>query len=377
LINWLTTGGIERWLLQMAAQIDRSVYAIDFCCKGTSTGELAYIAKEHGAQVWHLPLDAPHVRYLSGLRALIKKEGYELIHNHLAVYAGAPTILARAMSLPSIVSFHNTDHASDVLSSGPARAARAAYGEVSIRTAVQLADLVTGCSEGVSQAHIKRYGAPPARTRTLYYGVSVPTPLDTATRQHVRAGIGVGSQVPLIMHIGRMSPQKNHSGLLEIFRRTLHHLPDAMLVLVGDGPLRPEIEAQIAAANLQANVRVLGIRNDVEQLFGAADLLLLPSLWEGLGMVVIEAGAASVPSIGSDVPGIREAIVHGKTGLLAPAEDVDSFVKYVRLVFENPQLRHQLGQQAHQRVAAQFSREASARNVCALYDTCLNPNQRY
>jgi glycosyltransferase involved in cell wall biosynthesis len=371
LINWLTTGGIERWLLQMIQTVDRDRYAMDVCCKGASVGALAPIAEAAGARIWHIPFDATHVRYAYRLQSLIQQQGYDIVHNHLAVYAGMPTMVARRLHKPTVVSFHNTSHASDVLSNPLLRLARDGYGHLSIKLATQLADVVTGCSQDVVDSHMRQYGIDPAKTRVLYYGVDMSPRMEQEQRAAVRREIDVPEDAPMIVHIGRFAEQKNHFGLLEIAKKLRASHPAAVFVLVGDGKLRSAVEEKVAQEGLQSMVRFLGIRNDVDRILGASDMLLLPSFWEGFGMVAIEANAASIPVVASDVDGLREAVIHGKTGFLLPVESTDAFVDTIRVLVENADLRRELGQNGRQHVEKTFSRFVSADNLCQLYDRCL------
>ena len=103
--------------------------------------------------------------------------------------------------------------------------------------------------------------------------------------------------VPLIGHVGRFTRQKNHQFLIEVFASLLQKIPTAHLVLVGDGLLRPEIEALIKAKGIHSNVHLLGVREDVPEIMGALDLFLFPSFYEGLGIVLVEAQAAGVPCL--------------------------------------------------------------------------------
>jgi glycosyltransferase EpsF len=371
LIHWLTTGGIERWLISMLQEIDRERYQMDICCKGSGVGELAPVAGSLGANVWHIPLDWTHVRYAYQLQALIRQQGYDIVNNHLAVYAGMPTLVAKLSRVPTIVSFHNTDLSTDVIFNPMLRAIRDIYSQLSIPLAVRLADVVTGCSEGVIRTMADQYGVSHTKARVLYYGVDVPSPPDAGQRAAVRREIGVPEEAPLIVHIGRFAPQKNHGGLLKIAKQVLTHYPSTMFVLVGDGSLRPAIESEILASNLSPSVRLLGIRQDVERILGASDVLLIPSLWEGFGLVAIEANAVGIPVVGSDVPGLREAVENGETGILLPVDSTDAFVKALGRLISDATLRNKMGEAGRQRVLSRFSRRVSALRLSELYDECL------
>lgn len=157
----------------------------------------------------------------------------------------------------------------------------------------------------------------------------------------------------VLLHVGSFTPEKNHAGLLRIFAnirqqsgRPLH------LVLVGDGPLRPEIQA---TAQNDPAVQFLGVRSDVSQLMAAADLLLLPSLTEGIPGVILEAGAQSLPTVAYDVGGVREVVKDGQSGrLISPGEE-RCFEQAALELCQDDNLRRRTGSAAREHVLAGFS----------------------
>lgn len=376
LINWLTTGGIERWILQMIEEMDRSRYELDVLCKGKSTGPLAHIAEANGARVWHVPMDWAHVRFASRLRKLIRDEGYDIVHNHLTVYSGLPTLVSTSLGVPTIVSFHNMAHKSSVFSNPLLLKARSLYGSVSIPLAIRLADRVTGCSEDVVRFHEEKYHIPSEKTRVVYYGVDIPPRMTASQRAEFRRELGVPADAPLLLHVGRLAPQKNHAGLLRMMKHLLLTHPTARLLLVGGGILQDEIAAQVRELGLQQHVHLLGVRQDVERIMSVSDIFVLPSIWEGFGLVAIEASAAGIPVVGSDVPGLREAVRHGETGFLLPGEDHTLFVNTLRTLLDADALRTRLGEAGRQHVLAKFSRRASSAGLSALYDECIRAGSR-
>jgi glycosyltransferase EpsF len=106
---------------------------------------------------------------------------------------------------------------------------------------------------------------------------------------------------PLIGHVGRFNTPKNHSFLIDVFSCLLKQIPEANLVLVGDGPLRADIEQLIRDKGIENQVHFLGMREDVPEILGALDVFLFPSLYEGLGLALVEAQAAGIPSVASDM----------------------------------------------------------------------------
>ncbi|OOG68180.1 glycosyltransferase family 4 protein [Algoriphagus sp. A40] len=127
---------------------------------------------------------------------------------------------------------------------------------------------------------------------------------------------------PFLIHIGSFVPEKNHAGLLRIFRRLNKLFPSLRLVLCGDGPLRTKIEDQISP-----EIIILGSRQDINTILPHAKALLLPSLIEGLPGVILEAMASKVPVIAYDTGGVSEVVIHGQTGFLIPIGDESQFAE--------------------------------------------------
>src|SRR5207248_3814804 len=125
--------------------------------------------------------------------------------------------------------------------------------------------------------------------------------------------------------------------------RVVAQEPHARLVLVGDGPERAGVEAQVRELNLGEKVRFLGTRKDVAQLLHGADLFLLTSVSEGIPLTVIEAMAAGLPVVATDVGGLREVVADGLTGLLAPAKDAAALADCVWRLAGDPELRRRMG----------------------------------
>lgn len=137
---------------------------------------------------------------------------------------------------------------------------------------------------------------------------------------------------PVFIHIGGLTFEKNHQGLLRIFARYIREEKKGTLLLAGDGPLRKEIETTIRESALGAHVKVLGNRTDVMNLLSGADTLLLPSIIEGLPAVILEAFLCKVPVVAYDVGGIREVVKPNETGWLVEKNDEESFLAAMKEV---------------------------------------------
>ena len=136
------------------------------------------------------------------------------------------------------------------------------------------------------------------------------------------------------------------------------------LVLVGEGPNARAIETEIERLQLQPHVRLLGLRHDVPKMLAAADLFLLTSISEGIPLTVIEAMAAGLPVVSTNVGGVPEIVVEGQTGLLAPSGDAAGLAAAVSRLAGDAALRKQMGEAGRQRAAEVFS----ADKMHAAYD---------
>jgi len=140
------------------------------------------------------------------------------------------------------------------------------------------------------------------RWRVLYCGIDLAPFEHQVDSMTIRAELGIPQNAFVVGHVGRFDEQKNHAFLLDIFGELASREPDAFLLLVGDGPLRSAIEDRVAREGLADRVLLAGTRGDVPQLMmGAMDLFLLPSLFEGLPLVLMETQAAGLPCVVSDV----------------------------------------------------------------------------
>jgi len=370
LITWLSPGGIEKWLLTMLSQVDRSQYAMDFCCKGASPGKLAHVARDMGAEVVHCPLTAPHVGFGRKFKSIVKRGEYDIVHNHLETYSGYPVWLSRQVGVPVITSFHNTSFAPQTWTQLPGlRTLRSIYSRLSIDYALNNSNFLTGCSRSVASSLGARHRAQ-NEFRILHYGVeSLPTPQESE-RQAFRVNMGWAADSPVVVHVGRFFEQKNHVGVVETFARVKSRVPSAKLLLIGDGPLRPRIVLEIKRLGLETAVTLLGVRTDARELVAMCDVFLFPSLHEGFGLAALEANAAGLPVVGTNIPGLNEAVVDGKTSLLHEIEDAQGLAGSVIDLLKNRDYARRLGEAGRERAREDFSVAASASRLTDLYDEC-------
>lgn len=371
LITSLNRGGIETWLISMLREIPRSKCQMDVCCKGTDIGPLVSLAEQAGAKVIPCPLGPAHVGFAAKLQRILKEGKYDILHNHLHVYSGFPVWVAHQVKVPVITSFHNTHFGPETsLTRLPIiRQMRSLYSVISMGYALRNSDLVTGCSQGVINSLDPDGQKLQTRSRVLYYGVNIPelpTPQECA---ELRKSFGWDADTPIILHVGRLIEQKNHLGLLSVFERILEQVPTAKLLLVGEGPLQQMIERSINQRDLSHAVRLLGARDDVPSLMSKCDIFLFPSIYEGFGMVAIEANANGLPVIGSRIPGLTEAVRDGETGILKEVGDIEGMAASAIALIKDVSYAQPIKNSGRTWIEDNYSTEVSAKRLLDIYNS--------
>lgn len=179
--------------------------------------------------------------------------------------------------------------------------------------------------------------------------------------------LGVCSSEALIGTVGRLTPVKGQVHLLKAMRLLLDQGRKVKLVLVGDGPLRHQLEEMVRKLEMLENVAFLGQRDDTYELMQAMDVFVLPSLSEGIPLVVLEAMVAGVPVLASRVGGIPEVIKDGATGMLVEAGNEVELANRCGMLLDRVDTAAQIAKSARERVEANFSAEVMVDRVAQLY----------
>ena len=166
---------------------------------------------------------------------------------------------------------------------------------------------------------------------------------DDAHRRSLREMLGLDAQTRIVGTVGRLNPVKDQAALLRAFALARESRPDSALVLVGDGPLRAQLQAQAAALGIEASVHFLGDRGDVRALLPGFDVFALPSRSEGYSMALLEACASAVPIIATDVGGNREIVADGRNGRLVPAQAPEALAEALGALLDAPALARGMG----------------------------------
>lgn len=300
------------------------------------------------------------LRALRRARALIRQSPDAVIHTHNAM-AHYYAVLA-SLGLP-VKCRINTRH-------GMGGRTRSGRQEWLYRQSLRGTDYAVAVCEAARQ----RFAADGMRPRRAL--LSVPNgirlerfrPADDVARQSLVAELGLPTGSRIIGTVGRLQPVKDHALLLRAFAKVRVQVPEAALVIVGDGPLRAALEAQAEQAGLSDAVRFMGDRHDVPRLLTGMEVFALTSTSEGYSVALLEACASSLPIVATDVGGNREIVRHGINGRLVPSGDTAAIATALIALLRGGEQAAAMGRAGHAWAQAEASFRTMAERYHGLYD---------
>jgi glycosyltransferase involved in cell wall biosynthesis len=225
---------------------------------------------------------------------------------------------------------------------------------------------IIAVSREVKMRYVRELRVPERKLAVVRNGIDVP-PTARSRNPALRAELVRGRPDYVVLTPARLHEQKGHAYLLAAAAQ----VPEATFVLAGEGPLRAELERLAGELNIADRCVFLGYRSDVSDLLAAADLLALPSLFEGLPVSVLEAMAAERPVVATAIGGTDEAVTHELTGLLVPPRDPAALAAAIRRLRADPPLARRLAAAGRERVEREFSSWVTAHDVMQIYDEVM------
>lgn len=292
------------------------------------------------------------IRKLRGVKA-------DIFHAHLSWPLGCRygLIAAKFSLVPVIVA---TSHLYSPISGVP-------FGGIKMRLQSAIIDRFIAVSEEVKRCLCRELFVQAEKVSVVYNGIAQVANFILGNPNLKEKLIGSQTK-PFIFTPARLHPQKGHKFLLEAAVK----IPEAIFVLAGEGPERDTLEKLAKKLGIENRVRFLGYRENIQELMACCDLFVLPSLFEGLPISVLEAMAAGKPIVATSIGGTNEAIVNGESGLLVPAENPKQLAIAIRTILSDNELAVRLGKAAKLRAEKMFSSEAMVRGLTQLYEELLS-----
>jgi glycosyltransferase involved in cell wall biosynthesis len=297
----LQHGGIETWLMHVMRHTDRERFRMDFLVHAAEPGAFDAEVRAMGSRIivcrpTGLRRPWSYASYPRQLSSLLGQHGpYDIVHGHMQEFSGYVLRAAAKAGVPARIAH---SHNCDGVGAWRSGRIRRAYNDVLRGWIDRYATVGLACSGDAARSLYGEQWQSQRRWRVLHYGIDISSfsePIDAGGERR-RWGLPMDS--PVVGHVGRFVPQKNHAFLLEVIAACLRLRPEVRFLLVGDGPLRAAVQREAEERGLSKNVVFTGTRNDVPQLMrGVMDAFVFPSLWEGLPVALLEAQAAGLPIV--------------------------------------------------------------------------------
>lgn len=232
-------------------------------------------------------------------------------------------------------------------------------------------DILTAVGKQVLNALRDKEGYPGKKIQVIYNGIdpdeydNLNSANENDTRESVRKEFNIPDDVFTIIQVARLDPIKDHITALRVIAKLKQMIPNVRLIIVGDGCERERIDRLINQHNLSNEIIMTGARQDVARLLKGADAFLLTSLSEGIPVTFLEAMAARLPIVSTNVGGCNEVIINGQTGFLAPVSNPVSLANALRLLAMEPNLATSLGNAGRARLLEMFTQ-------CQMHDSYAN-----
>ncbi|MCK9588270.1 MAG: glycosyltransferase [Terrimicrobiaceae bacterium] len=349
-LNLATCGNRKRFSHEVATMHGRGVYWERMAEQGIPLHSLS----PHKFFPW----------YAVTLPALLLRGRFDILHCHLVASNIIAKPFGRLCGVPVIL---NHDHTNDDYRAN--QRIRLALDSLSNRLASHLIAVSDSCRRFL----VDRERVPAGKISLIQNAIDLRRFSTTCgTRSAARKILGLPEAAPVVAGVGRLNPQKNFSLFIQIAAGVLKHHPKTVFLLAGDGPEEERLKKLAHECGVGERLHFCGYVPDTRQIYLAADVLLMPSLFEGLPMSLLEAMAMRVPVVASALDGIAEVVEDGRDGFLVPSGGAELFCERVCKLIADPSLAAELGATASEKIRRRFSSGRMCREVEEIYDRYLN-----
>ncbi|MGN0949382.1 MAG: glycosyltransferase family 1 protein [Mitsuokella sp.] len=291
-------GGLTGYILNNYRRIDKSKFQFDFI---TYDDHLDFQDEvtSLGGKIYKFPHPTKFYQYYKKLKDIRDENGYKIIHFHMSYANIVPIVAAKLAGFPRII-IHSHSTGLDT-PSYLVRQVKICLHKLGKHLLPLLATDYLACSELAAQWMYPHGLLKKKKHRVMYNAIDLARfRFDSTVRQQTRSKLGIPDDCYVVGHVGRFTYQKNHEFLIDVFDQVCRLNPKSLLLLIGDGPDRPQIEEKVKTLNLSDKVKFLGQQADISSFYQAMDVMVLPSRFEGLCIVAIEAQMAGLPCVCSE-----------------------------------------------------------------------------
>jgi glycosyltransferase involved in cell wall biosynthesis len=319
-------------------------------------------AQTRGIGVFHLPMRGSYdLRSIFQLRQVLRQKRIEVVNTHSGIDSWIGGIAARLAATPVLL---RTRHLNIPLKRSP------------LNFVHHLPDRIITCGEAIRNELIERDGFAPGTLVNIATGIDFNQFVPKQSRAQVRAALGLTDSAFIILMVGILRGVKGHENALNAMSLLAKESPQVLLLLAGNGPMEEYLRQKAADFGIADRVRFLGFRDDIPDLMGAADMLLLTSKSEGVPQSITQALGIGLPVVATRVGGVTELIEHERTGVLIPPGDPNATAAAIRRGIANPEQARTFAAAGKAHARANFSLAAMLDKTEQLYSELLREKKR-
>ena len=358
----LNYGGLQRLVVDISKNLDKTKYQVSVCAL-REAGDLEDELRKEDIKVIKLSPANNGVDYLSfwKLFKIFKEERPDIIHTHNTqpfVEGGIAAILAK---IPVHV---HTDHGRQFPDKRRYMFAEWVFSH--------FANQMVAVSENLKEDISKYEGIRPDKIKVILNGIDGNKYNNKIDKNKKRRELGIDNKYNIILgFVGRLSPEKGLIYLIRAMDALVKEFSNLLLLIAGEGALLEELKMETIALGIEQNIRFLGPRSDINEILGILDIFVLPSLREGLPLVLLEAAAASLPIVATDVGGNKQVVKHGTNGLLVKHGDATSLYYAIKELIMNEGMRNEFGCNSYDLFINNFTIEKMMKKYENIYQSCL------
>ena len=374
LIDGLGSGGAERLLFTNLQHLPDQGVESDVVTVFGNDNFWRDSIRSLGVEVHSLNCsgNAEIIAGMSRLRKHLAAIRPNLIHTHLFTSNVIGRIAGRLAGIPVISSIHNPEYEPEAVAdvSSSIRKKIAVARRVDKITARFGCSQMIAVSEYVKHSIVTRLGFPSEKIEVIYNPVGEPNDQHRAGREEALMSLGLPADSILLLHVGRLSPQKGFIDAVRAMPEILRSFPTAKLISVGahvNREYETEVNAEVSSRCISASVILAGERRDVADLVRVCDVFVFPSHFEGLGIALAEAMAAGSACVVTDMPPLTEFVEHDVSGMLVSKSDSASFAREVIKLIGDPDKRKTLGSTARATAKNLFDARTAAEKLTTVY----------
>lgn len=370
----LEFGGGERVFAQIINKLCRDKYKVTVACM--PEGIFMERIKGSGASVKPIDMSSKfNFKVILQLVNLIKEQRIDIVHSQGARADFFARLSAKLARVPVVIS--TVPMPVDGFDVNPIK--KFIY-IVLNKFSERFVDKFIVVSEALKDVMIERHKVDPQKVAMIYNGIEINEyRIDEAEKViHGKLGlmeeIGLKSDVPVIGVIGRLVWQKGFEYFIEAIPGVLNKFKDAKFLVVGEGLLEEELKAVSKKLKIDDKISFTGFRRDIKEILATIDIFVIPSLLEGLPMILLEAMGMGKPIVATDIDGIKEVLENGKTGLLVPPRDTVALTDAIVNLLIYRDQAHQMGINARRVVEEKFGVDIMVEKVEDVYEDLLQLN---